>query len=176
MTDHHDARVAALHKAIEDERLEDLRRAKRFLQLANKVRAFRDDDGPAPTEAELSEWADHTAKAAAVAERLAELSALGEAQDRIAAQHVSEAHDSAMFDFGDSTSIAASEMPHSQRSPQIEWTENFAYAFVELATDAGQEAPDVALLRARGAGLWLEHHDRDAIEIALQEFDKRKKG
>ncbi len=169
MHDPKDARVTALHKAIEDERLEDIRRAKRFLQLANKVRAFRDDDGPAPTEAELGEWAEHTAKAAAVAERLAEQQA-----EQEAAQQAPEAAPM-VSDFGDSTALAVSDMPHSQRSPQIEWTETFAYAFVELATDAGEGAPDIPLLRARGAGLWLEQHDRDAIEVAQEEFNKRRK-
>ncbi len=163
MHDPNDARVAALQRAVEAERLEDLRRAQRFLVLATKVRAFRDDEGAALTEAELNEWAEHTAKAAAVAERLAEI-------------HESFEKPPPVSDFGDSTALLASDMPHSQRSPQIEWTETFAYAFLELATDAGQEAPDIPLLRARGAGLWLEHHDRDAIEVALEEFNKRKKG
>lgn len=166
MHDPNDARVAALHKAIEDERREDLRRAQRFLQLANKVRAFRDGDGLAPTAAELAEWAEHTAKAAAVAERLAEV------------QAGTDAHEATpvLSDFGDSTILAASNVPQSQRSPQIEWTEIFAYAFLALATDAGEEAPDIPLLRARGAGLWLEHHNRDAIEVAQREFDNRRKG
>ncbi len=162
MHNHNDARVAALQRAVEAERLEDIRRAQRFLVLANKVRAFREDEGAALTEAELNEWAEHTAKAAAVAERLAEMQESPDSPPPVS-------------DFGDSTAMLAADVPHSQRSPQIEWTETFAYAFVALATDAGQEAPDIPLLRARGAGLWLAHHERDAIEVALEEFNKLKK-
>ncbi|MES1979783.1 MAG: hypothetical protein V4451_17220 [Pseudomonadota bacterium] len=161
MHDHNDARVAALQRAVEAERLEDIRRAQRFLQLANKVRAFRDGEGAAPTEAELTEWAEHTAKAAALAERLAELQESPEEAAPIS-------------DFADSTGIAATAIPHSRRWPQIEWTETFAYAFVELSTEAGGEIADIQQMRALGANLWLEQGGRDAIEVAQEEFDKRK--
>lgn len=161
MHDHNDARVAALQRAVEAERLEDIRLARRFLELATKVRAFREGQGAAPTEAELNEWAEHTAKAAAVAERLAELHELPE-----------EA--SPLSDFGDSTGMSVTQAPHSRRSPQIEWTETFAYAFVELTTDAGGDIADLQQMRTLGANLWLAQGGRDAIEVAQEEFDRRK--
>lgn len=164
---HDKARVAALQKAIEQERIDDIRQAQRFRELAAKVRAFREGDGEAPTEAEITEWAEHTAKAAAVAERLGDLP---RPPKRSFSASVLPS------EFADSSTLAATGLPDSQRSPEVEWMETFAYALLELGTEAGKGAGDIDQLMSLAAGLWPQQGTRDAIEVAQEEFKKTGRG
>jgi hypothetical protein len=173
---HDRARVAALQKAIELERIEDVRRALRFRELAAKVRAFRDGHGQAPTEAELNEWAEHSAKAAAVAERLGDLpvppraalppSPLPPPPPEPPATPV------VAPEFADTATLDSADTRDSQRSPEVEWMETFAYALLELATEAGREFGDIDQLMAKAGQLWPQQGTRDAIEVAQEEFKK----
>ncbi|MES2191320.1 MAG: hypothetical protein V4454_14460 [Pseudomonadota bacterium] len=176
---HDKARVAALQRAIDQERIEDIRRAERFRELAAKVRAFRDGDGQAPTEAELNEWAEHTAKAAAVAERLDELprppgnpSPTHSRLNSSARSSPPSSPPSVPPEFADTATLASVDVPDSQRSPEVEWTETLAYALLELGTDAGKGAGDIEPLIRLAVGLWPRFGTRDPIEIAQEEFNK----
>ena len=166
---HDKARVAALQKAIEQERIEDIRRAERFRELAAKVRAFRDDDGEAPTEAELDEWAEYGAKAAAVAERLGDLPSPPRESSSLPPP-VPEP--SMPPEFADTATLASAGGTDSQRSPEVEWMETFAYALLELCTEAGKGAGEIDQLMRLAAELWPQYGTRDAIEVAQQEFSK----
>lgn len=168
---HDKARVAALQKAIEQERIEDISRAERFRELAAKVRAFRDEDGEAPTEAELTEWAEHTAKAAAVAERLGDLPSPPKS---LSTPPAPSPLSGPLIppEFADSATLASSGVSDSQRSPEVEWMETFAYALLELGTEAGKGAGDIDQLMSLAAELWAQHGTRDAIEVAQQEFKR----
>jgi DNA-binding transcriptional MocR family regulator len=170
---HDKARVAALQKAIEQERIEDLRQAERFRELAAKVRAFRDGHGQAPTEAELTEWAEHTAKAAAVAERLGELPSPPTKPSPPPPPPAPAPM--AQPEFADSTIPTVMGFVDSQRSPQVEWMETFAYALLELGTEAGKGAGDIDQLMGLAARLWPQHGSRDPIDVAQQEFKKAGK-
>ena len=167
---HDKNRVVALQKAIEQERIEDIRRAERFRELTAKVRAFRSGEGDAPTEAELNEWAEHSVKAAAVAERLGDLPS--PPQDSTPPP---SPEPSFPPEFADTATLASAGVTDSQRSPEVEWTETFAYALLELATDAGKGAGDIEQLIRLAAGLWPESGARDPIEVAQEEFKKLDK-
>ncbi len=175
---HEKARVAALQKAIELERIEDVRRAMRFRELAAKVRAFRDGDGEAPTEAELNEWAEHSAKAAAVAERLGDLP--GPPRAALPPSPPSPPAPPAMPvvvpEFADTATLDSADTRDSQRSPEVEWMETFAYALLELGSEAGRGEGDIDQLMRLAAQLWPKHRESDAIEVAQQEFKKGGKG
>ncbi len=161
-----DNKVEALQKAIEQEQLEDIRKAQRFRELSAKVRAFRDGGGEPPTQAELGEWAELTAKAAAVAERL----------DKMPLPRASRpmppppAPDTTGF--GDSAGLALHDMPDSIRSPEVEWIETCGYALLELHTDAGREGGDIRQMMGKAASLLADHGSRDPIEVAQEVFKK----